>query len=286
MDRFEVLLKLSEIIYKSGSAPKGCGKPEAVFLILLAGEEVGLLPMQSLSSIMVLAGRPSIYGDAMLALVRASGLLGEFEEGIEGQGDARQAWCRATRPSAATPERIATFSVADAKLAKLWGKPGPWSEYTERQMTFRARSRCLRDLFGDVLRGLIAVEEAEDFPMVVRVVPVVPDSALLAVCDLTTSAKPTATPPAIEVKSVVEAEDANESVETGPNREAEQLAKCKELMDFVCAAKGAENRAAKSAAWLAELQAIFPGVESIKKLNPDQIDRLIKALEKKYDPFT
>ena len=59
---------------------------------------------------------------------------------------------------------IESFIVADAKRAKLWGKAGPWTDYPKRMLRFRARGYVLRDLFGDVLKGLRTVEEARDIP--------------------------------------------------------------------------------------------------------------------------
>ena len=59
---------------------------------------------------------------------------------------------------------IETFTTGDAKRAKLWGKSGPWTDYPKRMLRFRARGYVLRDLFGDVLKGLRTVEEVRDIP--------------------------------------------------------------------------------------------------------------------------
>ena len=58
----------------------------------------------------------------------------------------------------------ARFSVEDAKRAGLWAKQGPWSAYPKRMMQMRARGFALRDAFPDVLKGMITVEEAQDYP--------------------------------------------------------------------------------------------------------------------------
>ena len=52
--------------------------------------------------------------------------------------------------------------MADAKRAGLWGKSGPWTQYPDRMLLFRARGFALRDAFGDYLRGLRTVEEQGD----------------------------------------------------------------------------------------------------------------------------
>jgi predicted ATPase len=54
--------------------------------------------------------------------------------------------------------------VADAKKAGLWGKTGPWSQYSKRMLQLRARGFALRDAFPDVLKGLVTAEEAQDYP--------------------------------------------------------------------------------------------------------------------------
>jgi hypothetical protein len=61
-------------------------------------------------------------------------------------------------------ETEATFSVDDAKRAKLWGKQGPWSQYPKRMLAMRARGFAIRDAFPDAMKGMITAEEAQDYP--------------------------------------------------------------------------------------------------------------------------
>ncbi len=60
----------------------------------------------------------------------------------------------------------------DAKRAGLWGKGGPWTAYPKRMLQMRARGFALRDAFPDVLKGMISVEEAQDYPDEAKPVPV------------------------------------------------------------------------------------------------------------------
>jgi hypothetical protein len=138
-------------------------KPESVLVAIQLGAELGLTPMAALQNTAVINGRPAIYGDAALALVRASGLLTSYKEEEIGEPntDAHGYRVTAARGDATTVE---TFTVADAKRAKLWAKAGPWTDYPKRMLRFRARGYVLRDLFGDVLKGLRTVEEARDIP--------------------------------------------------------------------------------------------------------------------------
>jgi len=150
----------------SGSefAPKDFkGKPESCMLAIQHGSEVGLSPMQSLQSIAVINGRPTIWGDAALALVQSSPVCEYVKEFTEGQGDNLTAVCECKRRGYPAPT-VSKFSMSDAKRAGLAGKAGPWSQYPERMLALRARGFALRNAFADALRGLITAEEAQDYP--------------------------------------------------------------------------------------------------------------------------
>lgn len=157
---YETAWRMSKAIAASGLAPKGIQTPEAIFTAIQMGAEVGLSPMQALQNIAVVNGRPTIWGDAQLGLVRGSGLLESFEERLEGEGDKRVAICIVKRrgdPVAITGK----FSVTEAKTAGLWGKQGPWIQYPERMLKMRARGFALRDGFSDILKGIYSREEME-----------------------------------------------------------------------------------------------------------------------------
>jgi hypothetical protein len=156
-------MKFSDILASSTMVPRDFqGKPGNVLVAIQWGREVGLGPLQALQNIAVINGRPSIWGDAAIALVRGHPDCLSVQEGVEGEGDARQGWCEVTRRGEAPQRR--TFSVADAKRAGLWGKSGPWTQYPDRMLQLRARGFAIRDVFPDALRGVMTREEAEDMP--------------------------------------------------------------------------------------------------------------------------
>lgn len=163
--------RCAQLVANSGMAPKDMqGKPEAVLVAATMGAEIGLSFMQSLQNIAVINGRPSVWGDALMALVERTGELVEYEETYEGDLDKLTLACtiKATRKNKTGNLRstMETFSVADARRAGLWGKGGPWTQYPKRMLKNRARAFVLRDLFADVLKGVWAREEAEDLPIV------------------------------------------------------------------------------------------------------------------------
>jgi len=167
----EDAFRFANAVAISGFAPRGMEKPEAILVAIQLGAELGLTPMSALQNIAVINGRPAIYGDAALALVRASGLLASFSEMEVGEAgkDSFGVCVAAARTDGSKGSE--TFTIGDAKAAKLWGKAGPWTDYPRRMLKFRARGFVLRDVFGDVLKGLRTMEEARDIPAEVNVTP-------------------------------------------------------------------------------------------------------------------
>ena len=164
LQTFDDAFRFAKMVSASEFAPKDFkGKPESCLLAIQHGSEVGLSPMQSLQSIAVINGRPTIWGDAALALVQSSPVCEYVREYTEGEGDNLSAVCEAKRKGYPQPT-VSRFSMADAKRAGLAGKSGPWTQYPARMLTLRARGFALRNAFADALRGLITAEEAQDYP--------------------------------------------------------------------------------------------------------------------------
>lgn len=162
------------------------GKPDDIMVAGQMGARLGLDIFQALQSIASINGVPSVYGDAGLAIVRASGFLEEFDEWLEidgqrvkempnlieaaEQGHRIVQWCKSKRKGAPHP-RLTSYSVTDAKVARLWLKKGyngqetPWCTSPGRMLMFRARGYNLRDEFSDVLKGMRFAEEVQDYDM-------------------------------------------------------------------------------------------------------------------------
>ena len=171
---FQEALTLSDYLADSSMVPKDFqGKAGNVLVAIQWGMEIGLKPLQAMQNIAVINGRPSLWGDAVIALARNSSAC---EYIIETQ-TATEATCRVKRRG--EPEQVRTFSMSDAKAAGLAGKQGPWTQYPKRMMQMRARAFAIRDVFPDVLKGLPVAEEVMDTPRDMghaqRVTAVVPD---------------------------------------------------------------------------------------------------------------
>lgn len=158
----EQAFRLAEALAKSGDmVPKPYqGKPMETMAAIMRGMEIGLAPMQSLASIAVINGRASLWGDALPALMLRAGH--HIDVVVEGDGANAVAVARLTRGDTGRVfER--TFSMADAKLAGLASKPGPWQQYPKRMLSNRARAFAIRDGAADVLMGLRISDEVSDY---------------------------------------------------------------------------------------------------------------------------
>jgi len=151
----------AEKLSKSILVPKDYqGKPANCFVAIQWGLECGLAPLQALQSIAVINGKPSMYGDALLAMVRAdSRCLGVHEEQ---QGGVATCIIKRKHSDGSVEEVKRTFSMKQAQQAQLANRP-TWKAYPERMLQHRARGNAIRDAFPDVIHGLISAEEAQDY---------------------------------------------------------------------------------------------------------------------------
>jgi hypothetical protein len=152
-------MQYAEAISKAGNLPKGYqGKPADILVAICHGAEIGLSPYESMNGIAVINGRPTLWGDAMLALAIGHpdcvDIIETFDEASQ------KATCTVKRRGRS--DTVQTFSIVDAKKAGLANKQGPWTQYPRRMLQMRARSWALRDSFADALRGIQMREEVED----------------------------------------------------------------------------------------------------------------------------
>lgn len=154
------LIDFAKLLANSDLVPKDYrDKPGNCMVAIQMGGEIGLSPMQSIQNIAVINGRPSLWGDALLAVCLPH--LDAFDE----TDDGATATCVAKRGNRTVTQ---TFSTEDAKRAGLAGKQGPWTQYPARMRQMRARSFALRNICADVLRGIQSAEESQDVPKEVR----------------------------------------------------------------------------------------------------------------------
>ena len=149
--------KLADIISKT-SFKAGHKSAEDIFIAMSMGQQIGLNPFQAVQNISVINGRPSLWGDGLVAVCQSH----PDYEGIEESFDKDQWEATCTVKRKGKPPVTETFSKEDAQIAGLWGKTGPWKSYPRKMLRNRARTWALRTQFADSLMGLISTEEAQE----------------------------------------------------------------------------------------------------------------------------
>lgn len=182
---FDETMRIARAVCIGGLAPaalignlQGDNAASAVAIAIMSGAELGLQPMVALRSFTVINGKPALYGDGLINVVRQSGKVAYLRTGCDNVGGQLVGWCEAKRNDTGEDKRV-EFSQADAVRAGLWsdkaiikktGKNGdyekpndsPWFRYPQRMLAWRAAGWCLRELFGDVLGGIRDEFEARE----------------------------------------------------------------------------------------------------------------------------
>jgi hypothetical protein len=152
-------------ITKTGMVPPAFrGKPEEAFVAISWGHEVaGLPPLTSLQYVAIINGRPGFFSDAVPGIALMKGHIKDVDVEWTGKEmtDEWTATCTVVKANGKPLSR--SFSVLDAKVAGLWGKSGPWSNFPRRMLGWRAIGYAVRDAAPHALFGLSA-EELRDSP--------------------------------------------------------------------------------------------------------------------------
>lgn len=158
-EEFSVLRQQAEIIAKSGLAPRGVSTPEKILVIALKGRELSMPPMQALSQIYVVDGKPTLSAEGMVALVQRAGHILRIIEST----DERATVEGVRRDDPNHPQRL-TFTMEEAKRAGVADK-GVWRQYPAAMLRARAISALCRFCFADVLAGCSYVPEELGAPV-------------------------------------------------------------------------------------------------------------------------
>jgi len=161
-DALESLYKATETLSKSQMIPYHLrGKSADIFAILVMGQELNIAPMTALNSINVIQGKPTISPQLMIALTRAKFPNAYIEIKIDDEN--KTATCSTARDMA--QKELAYTSTWDMDKAALMGLTGKdnYKKQAVNMLKWRAVAESFRVTFPDVLMGLYAPEEFQDF---------------------------------------------------------------------------------------------------------------------------
>lgn len=169
---FEHAYRIAKMMSTTQLIPKAFqDKPADILVAFEFGRTLGLGQLQAIQNIAVINGKPSLYGDAVLAVCSGHRDFENIEEKqiLDTEKNVIGYSCSVKRKGRAPV--VQTFTIADAKLASLWGKQGPWRQYPNRMLQMRARGFALRDCFADALGGMQMAEEVHDYSTIKDVTP-------------------------------------------------------------------------------------------------------------------
>lgn len=140
-------------LVKSGFLPKAVNTPEKAMAIIQTGKELGLGPMQSLRSIHIIEGKPTMSADliAGLALQRVPGSVLRVVESTDAK-----CVVEAARPGH-EPTKF-TWTMGDAQKAGLTNKDN-WRKYPRAMLRARVITEAARAMMPDAVVGLYDPDE-------------------------------------------------------------------------------------------------------------------------------
>ncbi len=148
--------QLGTALCKTAFVPKDfMGKPEAAAAAILAGKSLGLDPMNALSNIFVVHGRPALYARTMTALVMAQG-----HEVIRTEATPERVTVSARRRGQDQWQDF-TWTIGRAKTAGYTSNSKYQSDPIA-MLTAKAQAEACRTIAPDVLAGMpYSAEEVE-----------------------------------------------------------------------------------------------------------------------------
>ena len=183
---YDELLQFAALYHKSGLAPKSFKDVPQVTIAMAMCIELERPIITGIQDMSVINGRVGIFGDAALAMVRASGQLENIKEWNKGQPlkDGWDFFCLLRRKGDGKCEDPEMYKQDKCRHCEItyncefvgvwtWAesiqagfheaeKHLPWRRFTKRMMQFKARNFIMRDKFGDILKGIKSIEEIQD----------------------------------------------------------------------------------------------------------------------------
>lgn len=149
-------VRLAQILVASRLLPRSIATPEAAFAVICTGRELGLTAMQSLRSIHIIEGKPTMSADLMVALVKRSPVCRYFRLA---ESTAERAVYETARRDDPEPTRLA-FTMGEAQAAGVAGKDN-WKRFPAAMLRARAASALVRAVYPDVLLGVYDSDSGE-----------------------------------------------------------------------------------------------------------------------------
>jgi len=184
---FDELNRFATLVHRAHLSPQSFDTPEKIAIGILTNMELGRPIITGLQDLAIINGKCGIYGDASMAMVTASGLMDlGYPKETETGTPYEDSWTFTfTVKRKGGVEHTGRWTWVESKRAgfdnpqlKRGGNDNfsPWRRFTRRMMQWKARNYVMRDVFGDVLKGMKTVEDLHDMDGVIDLAPSGPGS--------------------------------------------------------------------------------------------------------------
>jgi len=139
----------------SGALPNSIKNSSQLAMVLLAGYEAGMTPMESINSYYIVNGKVTIWGSAVLVQLRRAGYKIKWLK-----TDDKIASLELVTPDG-RDKHEETYTIEEAKASGLTGKD-TWIKYPKQMLRHKAIAQAVRFFCPEVLGGFYMKEEVED----------------------------------------------------------------------------------------------------------------------------
>lgn len=148
-------LQLAKLLVESKLLPRGVATPQAAFAIIATGRELGMTAMQSLRSIHVIEGKPTLSADLIAALCKSRCDVCSYFMLVE--STTTSATYETQRVGDPKPTTM-SFTMEDATRAGLQGKDN-WRKYPAAMLRARCITALARAVYPDLAMGIYDEDE-------------------------------------------------------------------------------------------------------------------------------
>lgn len=150
-DEWRHLAHQANLLANSDTVPRHLtGRPRAVMAVILKGRELGLAPIQAVSSIYFIEGTPTLSAHLMSALVKRAGHELWFEE----TSMERATLCGQRRRLDGSLGPVERVTYSWDEVPEILKKKDNWKNYRPAMLRARATTALCRMSFADVLIGV------------------------------------------------------------------------------------------------------------------------------------
>lgn len=153
-EEWSTMQMVAQTLKQGGVLPRGIDTVQKMVVVLQAGREIGLAPMEALNSLYFVNGKVAMYGEAVPNQVMRAGHRIKW-----GKCDATQAEVTITRGD--TGDHMTTkFTMKEAE-ERGYTANAIYKKYPENMLKWRALSMTAKFIAPDALRGIGIKEDME-----------------------------------------------------------------------------------------------------------------------------